>query len=177
LSLAHINDENPAIFGDFLPLLILCCMNEMSNEELKTYIYDEIVAVFSSVGLRVDIRDSCQFIFTFFAGVEKHFTSVGGGDSVRDQLSENVIFINFIQIILIVFQKKVNRLFFKLKEHVMSAKTKVTDKFPASVLSAIACSNYYSALEILEKHVIKKDRAGTTIFERELFSLLEVSNN
>jgi hypothetical protein len=57
----------------------------------------------------------------------------------------------------------------------MAAKTNPADKFPASVLSAIACSNYYSALEILETHVVKKERAGTTVFERELFSLLEVS--
>lgn len=62
----------------------------------------------------------------------------------------------------------------KLKESVIGAKHDEADKFPNSVIAAIACSNYYSALEILEKHVVKKDRTGMPIFDRELFSLLQV---
>lgn len=61
----------------------------------------------------------------------------------------------------------------KLKEAVIGAKLNENDRFPCSVTAAIACSNYYSTLEILEKHVVKKDRAGMTLFDRELFSLLQ----
>lgn len=61
-----------------------------------------------------------------------------------------------------------------MKQSVIEHKIDENDKFPCSATAAIACSNYYSALEILEKHVVKKDLSGITIFDRELFSLLQV---
>jgi hypothetical protein len=70
----------------------------MNPEESKTYIYKEMVAVFSSVGLRADIKDSCQFIFYFFANVEKHFIAIRAGNSLRDTLTESVSPLNLIQI-------------------------------------------------------------------------------
>jgi hypothetical protein len=57
----------------------------------------------------------------------------------------------------------------------MSAKTSEEDKFPCSVRGAIACSNYYSALQILEMYVVEKDELGICVFDRELFSLLQVT--
>ncbi|KAI6184566.1 Non-specific serine/threonine protein kinase [Aphelenchoides bicaudatus] len=158
LALSHCGDSNPAIFADFLPLLILCCLSDMSPEQMKTYITNEMIAVFSSVGKRFDVKDSCQFIFTFFSGVEKHLDALIKEKSLRSSLTD---------------ASRVKKIFDQLKETVMCAKTSTTDKFPASVTAAIACSNYYSALKILEEHVIEKDQSGKTIFERELFSLLE----
>lgn len=62
----------------------------MKPDEYNTLIYKEMVAVFSSVGLRADIKDSCQFIFAFFAGVEKHFNAVLASASLKDKLLDIV---------------------------------------------------------------------------------------
>lgn len=75
LTLAHVG-ESPSIFADFLPLVLVCCLSELNSRDCETYLYEEMVAVFSNVGHRVDIKDSCQFIFSFFANVEKQFNII-----------------------------------------------------------------------------------------------------
>jgi hypothetical protein len=72
LTQAHVG-ETSTIFSDFLPLVLLACLNELQSEPEKVdqFIKSEMIAVFSSVGHRIDIKDSCQFIFSFFGSVEK----------------------------------------------------------------------------------------------------------
>lgn len=148
----------------------------MTDIKIQHNIYDEIVAVFSSVGHRVDVKDSCQFIFSFFSNVEDYFFATQKSESLKDVIVNTVSSKIPRSAYDPDFQKNVSKRFFDLKKRVMAAKVRETDKFPTSVISGIACSNYYSVLEIIEQNVVKKDRHGTAIFDRELFSLLEVTH-
>ncbi|KAI6196461.1 hypothetical protein M3Y94_01112700 [Aphelenchoides besseyi] len=63
LSLSYINNY-PAIYADFLPYVLLCCLFELKDEEQKkSLIYTEILAVFANLHYRPDVKDSCRFIF------------------------------------------------------------------------------------------------------------------
>ena len=47
--------------------------------------------------------------------------------------------------------------------------------FPYSVYAALECSNYYSALYLIEQFVVRKNYVSAMpIFDREMFALIQV---
>jgi hypothetical protein len=72
-----------SIYADFLPLVLLGCLIEMDGAKRREFLYNEMVAVFSSVDKRNDVKDSCQFIFSFFADVEKILTTASDDKKVK----------------------------------------------------------------------------------------------
>ncbi|KAI6216793.1 Non-specific serine/threonine protein kinase [Aphelenchoides besseyi] len=157
LSLSYINNY-PAIYADFLPYVLLCCLFELKDEEQKkSLIYTEILAVFANLHYRPDVKDSCRFIFAFLSNVDLALVPLCEKRSHKNYDLAN----------------KFHKPFVAMKNYILSAAPE-TGGLPYSAEAAVACSNYYSALYLLELYAAERDKnSGTVIFNHELFSLLQ----